>query len=116
MGHESDASRLCYLSPAQVEGPLPEGHLDVRDRDNRRIGRFGGVIVDPRARRLLYLVLDAPGVLRHRRYLIPIDPTRIDAEHRALRVGIHSDELAGCTNFDPSIFPNLPDLGDPATS
>jgi PRC-barrel domain len=103
-----EASRLCYLSPAQVEGPLPTGRLDVFDRDDRRIGEFAGVILDPEARRLRYLVLKVAGLFKHRRYLVPIDPTQIDAEHRSLRVGIERAALAACAIFDPGAFRIFP--------
>ena len=109
MNHEYQAtSRLCYLSPAQVKGPLPTGRLDVFDRDNQRIGEFAGVILDPEARRLRYLVLKVAGFFKHRRYLVPIDPTQVDVEHRSLRVGIRRAALAACTIFDPGAFLNLP--------
>ena len=100
---------LYYLSPAQVEGPLSGGGLDVRDRENRKMGKFAGMIFDPQACRLRYIVLDKPGLFRHKRLLVPIDPTQIDVEHRALRVGMDSAELAGCTNFDPRVFGDFAD-------
>ncbi len=109
MNHEYQAtSRLCYLRPAQVKGPLPTGRLDVFDRDDQRIGEFAGVILDPEARRLRYLVLKVAGLFKHRRYLVPIDPTQVDAEHRSLRVGIRRAALAACTIFDPGAFLDLP--------
>jgi hypothetical protein len=61
---------------------------------------FAGVILDPEARRLRYLLLMVAGLFKHRRYLVPIDPTQIDAEHRSLRVGIERAALAACTIFD----------------
>ena len=109
MNHEYQAtSRLCYLSPAQVKGPLPTGRLDVFDRDDQRIGEFAGVILDPEARLLRYLVLKVAGLFKHRRYLVPIDPTQVDVEHRSLRVGIRRAALAACTIFDPGAFLDLP--------
>ena len=109
MSHEHhQLSRLCYLSPAQVEGPLPTGRLDVFDRDDLRIGEFAGVILDPDARRLRYLVLKVAGLFKRRRYLVPIDPTQVDAERRSLRVGIKRAALAACTIFDPGAFRVFP--------
>jgi hypothetical protein len=95
---------LYYLSPAQVVGPLAGGRLEVHDRDDKKMGKFAGIILDPEACRLRYIVLDTPGFFRHRRLLVPADPTQVDVEHRALRVGIDSAELSGCTKFDPRVF------------
>jgi hypothetical protein len=33
----------------------------------------------------------------------------IVTEHRSLRVGIDSSELADCPNFDPHVFPDFSD-------
>src|SRR5262245_33869549 len=66
--------RWRFLSSAQIEVPISSNRLVVRDRQNKRIGSFDGVIIDPAADRVRYLVVDA-GWFRHERYLLPMDPT-----------------------------------------
>jgi hypothetical protein len=102
-------SRLRYVSPNHLEVPLPKGPLDVRDRQNRTIGHFDGVVFDPIERRVRYLVVDRRGLLSHQRYLVPIDPTQIDVEHRAFRVGLDREELSSFRDFDPRAFPDFSD-------
>jgi hypothetical protein len=102
-------SRLRYVSPSHLEVPLPKGRLDVRDQQNRRIGRFDGVVYDPVDRRVRYLVVDRPGRASHHRYLVPVDPTQVDAEHRAFRVGVDGEDLRRFRNFDPRAFPDFSD-------
>jgi PRC-barrel domain protein len=104
-----ERSTLRYLSPAHLEGPLPEGLVDVMDREDRRIGHFDGIVFDAAARRVRYVVVDASGLFKHRRYMVPIDPTQVDAEHRSLRVGMDSADLSHCKNFDPRAIPEFSD-------
>ena len=105
----SSPHRLCYLSPDHLEGPLPEGDVDVRDRDGQRIGRFNGIIFEPAKGRVRYLVVAAAGLFRQTRYLVPLDPTQIDVENHALRVGLEKSDLAQCPRFDPDTYPDFSD-------
>ena len=42
----ADTTRLYFLEPRQLEGPLVD-HLDVWTRGGRRVGTFDGVVIDP---------------------------------------------------------------------
>ena len=101
--------RWRYLSSAHIEVPVSSHRLDVRDRKNKRIGNFDGVIIDPAADRVRYLVVDAAGWFRHQRYLLPMDPTQMDVEQRALRVDLDSSQLDSCEKFDSRVFPDFSD-------
>jgi hypothetical protein len=94
-------SELCYIDALSLEGPLADfDHVDVRDRTDWKIGRLDGVIIDPAERRLRYLVVDNDRLAPHR-YLVPLDATQLDVEHRALYV--HAD-LTSCEEFDERRF------------
>ena len=109
-GSPSETARLCYLNAAQVEGPLANfDGVEVRNRDDRKIGRLDGIIIDPSERRVRYLVVDDSGFLRHHRYLLPLSPTRIDAARPALRVDVERADLRHCEEFDHNAFRSFSD-------
>jgi hypothetical protein len=83
--------------------------LEVRTRENERIGRLDGIIIDPEERRARYLVVDEDRFLRHHRYVLPLVATQIDAEQRALRVDVDKDDLTDADEFDASAFPPFSD-------
>src|SRR5438552_2427576 len=104
-----DRPDLCYLRADHLEGPMDSfAHLDVRTPDNRAVGRLDGIIIDRPARRMRYFVVDA-GDRAHHRYLLPLCPTRLDAEHHALRVDMKDADLERCAEFDPHEFTMLSD-------
>ena len=106
----SDTTRLCYLNADRVEGPLPDfGRLEVRGRQNHKLGRLDGIIIDPAERQVRYLVVDAPKLFGHRRYLLPLAPTQIDPDGRALRVDLDEDDLTHVERFDDRDFPSFSD-------
>jgi hypothetical protein len=106
----SKPARLCYLSADRVEGPIDTfDRLEVRTRENERIGRLDGIIIDPAERRARYLVVDEDRFLRHHRYLLPLVPAQIDAEQHALRVDVDKDDLTDADEFDADAFPVFSD-------
>jgi hypothetical protein len=106
----SDTTRLCYLDAARVEGPVTNfGGLEVRGRRNHKLGRLDGVIIDPAERQVRYLVVDATKLFRHQRYLLPLAPTQIDPDGRALRVDLDEHDLARVEKFDDRAFPSFSD-------
>jgi PRC-barrel domain protein len=108
--HTPHPARLCYLSADRVEGPLDTfDKLEVRGRENLRIGQLEGIIIDPAERRVRYLVVDEARFLRHHHYLLPLAPTQVDVEHHALRVDLDRDELDEVDEFDADTFPPFSD-------
>src|SRR5437867_490407 len=106
----SDATRLCYLNADRVEGPVTNlGGLEVRGRQNHKLGRLDGIIIAPAERQVRYLVVDATKLFRHQRYLLPLTPTQIDPDGRALHVDLDAHELAGVEKFDGRAFPSFSD-------
>jgi hypothetical protein len=97
--------RLCYLDAMHLEGPLPEfDGAEVRTSSDRKIGHLDGIVVDPAARRVRYLVVDTAKSPGRHRYLVPVDATRVDVKHRALCVEVDRTDLARCEEFDADAF------------
>jgi len=103
-------AQLRYLSATDVEGPLPtfEG-FEVRDRQDRRIGKLDGIIIDPSERRVRYLVVNERTFVRRHRVLLPLESARVDAERAALHVDLDTDDLDDLQEFDTRRFPTFSD-------
>jgi hypothetical protein len=110
MSSSSEKARLRYLNASQIEGPLASfDRLDVRTREDRTIGRFDGILIDPTERRVRYFVVDDDEPRRHHRYLIPLVPTRLDARRRALCVDVTTSDVEQCEDFEDASFPCFSD-------
>jgi len=108
MGNDEKApEHLCYLNTRRLEAPLFEP-LDVRTRSDLKLGTFDGVVVDPAARCVRYLVIDR-GRFFHERRLIPLMPTRIDSKHHALRLEVDNVDPAEWPIFDTRRYPPFSD-------
>jgi uncharacterized protein YrrD len=103
----NDARHLRYLEAARVAAP--DHGLDgfeVSTSAGEQLGRLDGFIVDPAARRLCSFVIRRPGLLRTRRYLVPLCPAQLDPEHHVLRVDPGESEPS---EFDPTAFERFSD-------
>jgi hypothetical protein len=110
MGNSSEHSRLRYLNASQIEGPVSSfDHLEVRNRDDRTIGRLDGILIDPSERCVRYFVIDDENSRRHHRYLIPLAPTRVDAQRRALCVDVPTSDVEQFEDFEDDSFPHFSD-------
>jgi hypothetical protein len=87
---------LRYLAAEHVHcagGAL--GGVEVRTADDESLGHVDGVLLDPAQRRVCYLVVHSPGLLRTRRYLLPVDAApHVEAETGILRVVAHANEVS----------------------
>jgi hypothetical protein len=110
MGHSSEQTRLRYLNATQIEGPVSSfDHLDVRNREDRTIGRLDGILIDPSERRVRFFVVDDEDSRRHHRYLIPLAPTRLDARRGALCVDVPTSDVEQFEDFEDDSFPHFSD-------
>jgi len=99
MPNEAADTGLCFLESRRLEAPL-EDPMDVWTTSGKRIGTLDGVVVDPRAQRARYLVVDRGRLLPDRR-LIPL-PAHLDVAHQALEVD--DIEPTECEKFHPAHF------------
>lgn len=83
----SAGSDLCYLAARNVEIPAGKlADLEVRTRDEEKLGDVDGVIIEPSARRVRYLVVKT-GRFRKGRYLLPVENLpQLDRSCHALRL------------------------------
>ena len=81
------ASDLCYLEARNVEIPAGKlADLEVRTCDEEKLGDVDGVIIEPSARRVRYLVVKS-GRFRKGRYLLPVEHlAQLDRARHALRL------------------------------
>ena len=103
------ASRLRYLDAEDVDDSVVNfDGLDVRGRDNEKLGDIDGFIVDVASGRVLYAVVDSSGWFTSRRFLLPIGHAPIvDRADRALRVDLPRKALEKYPTFDEDRFQQL---------
>jgi hypothetical protein len=79
---------LRYLDAQHVRWPMGTlAGLEVRTADDESLGELDGVLLDPAQRRLRFLVVQSPGLLRRRRYLLPVDAApHVEGKDMILRV------------------------------
>ncbi len=102
------ATRLRYIDPSHLDGPLLRP-LDVRARADTTIGTFDGVVVDPAERRVHYLVVDRGWRFKPNRRLIPLSVASVDGEHNVLRLAVDDVDADDWQEFDASTFPTFTD-------
>ena len=103
----AQSEHLCYLEPNRLEAPLEEP-LEVRSRDDQKLGTFEGVVVDPSERSVRYYVVNRGGLFPTRR-LMPVQPARIDLEHHALRLQFDDVDPSQWEKFDSRKYPPFSD-------
>ena len=105
------ASRLRYLDAGDVDDSVVDfDGLDVRGRDNEKLGDIDGFVVDVTSGRVLYAVIDSSGWFTTRRFLLPIGhATIVDRADAALRVDVPKAALQKYPRFDEDRFQELSD-------
>src|SRR6188474_1489564 len=97
------AQHLRYLETGRLDAPL-FNPLEILTRHGLKLGTFDGVVVDPTARCVRYVVVDR-GRIFHERRLIPFVPLRVDAEHHALYIEFDEIEPSQWQKFDARTYP-----------
>jgi len=88
-------SRLCFLEASCVKSPAGAlGGRHLHSQQGELLGTLDGVLIDPTERRVRFFVVETPGWLRKRKYLISADtPTKVETDGTTLRLDIESDAL-----------------------
>jgi len=96
---------LRFLNASRLEGPSGDlAGVPLESVEGEPLGTLAGVLIDPPARRVCYFVVEKPGWLRRRQFLISSDcPARIEPD--ALRLDIDPGELAALDEFDSRAVP-----------
>lgn len=102
MSHQRNGEQLCYLEASRVESPAGDmAGATVETQGEKTLGTLDGVLIDPAERRLRYFVVETPGWLRRRRYLLSADvPIRVESGGNLLRVDAHSSDVELSDEFD----------------
>lgn len=112
MGHKElePTADLRYLKADSVN--CPSGTLaDFRvvTADAEALGNVSGVLISPATRRCEYFVIVSPGLLKQRRFLLPVEAGAVLADDpKSLRLTARKDEL-DLQNFTPHSVPQFSD-------
>ena len=93
--------QLRYLQASRLDGAgVNLRDAAVRGPDGQPVGALVGVLVEPRARRLHYVVVDNGD---RRQYLVPLGAIQLEECRRALRI-VAAEKPAQWKEFDPTAF------------
>lgn len=106
---EPPAGRLRYV-PMDVlaQGRDDREPLPIRN-DDEDLGTLDGLVAEGELGAARYAVVDAGGLLRRRRYLLPLNVLRFDERARVLRVSIDKDVATRYPDFDRDEFQIMSD-------
>ena len=92
-------SRFRYIDRKQLDfSSLTTEALGVRHDADEELGTFDGLVISAGTTTPRYIVVDARGLFRGRRYLLPVGKVRYDEAARVLRVNL--------PETSPSAIPN----------
>ena len=104
---EEPVGRLRYV-PMDViaQGRKDHTPLPVRN-DDEDLGTLDGLVAEGDLGAARYAVIDAGGLLKHRRYLLPLSLLRFDEGARVLRVSLDKDVANRYPDFDRDEFQTM---------
>jgi hypothetical protein len=89
---QQNGLRLRYLQAERVDTPFGTlANLALVSPTDENLGNVGGVLIDPLEREVCYFVVESRRLLKTHRYLLPLNPVRIDAG--ALHTELESADL-----------------------
>jgi hypothetical protein len=92
-----------------AKGRGTEEPLAVRNDADDELGVLDGLLAENDLGAVRYAIVDAGGVLVHRRYLLPVMMLRFDEDESVLRVGIDKQVAERYPAFDSDEFEKLSD-------
>ena len=103
-------SRFRYIGRAQLDFTrLTTEALHVRNDAGEELGTFDGLVITAGTTTPRYIVVDARGLFRGRRYLLPVGKVRYDEAARVLRVNLPKDIAERYPEFDRGQFETMSD-------
>jgi len=107
---EPPVGRLHYVPMDVVaQGRTDYGPLAVRNTADEELGVLDGLVAEGELGAARYAVIDAGGLLTHRRFLLPLSLIRFDEGNRLLRVDIDKDVATRYPPFDRDEFQTMSD-------
>jgi ferritin-like metal-binding protein YciE len=105
---EPPRSRLRYVPMDVVaQGRTDYGPLPLRNTADEELGVLDGLVAEGDLGAARYAVIDAAGVLTHRRFLMPLSLIRFDEGDRVLRVDIDKNVASRYPVFDRDEFQTM---------
>src|SRR4051812_34114154 len=102
---EPPVGRLFYVPMDVVaQGRSDYRPLAVRNSADEELGVLDGLVVEGELGAARYAVVDAGGLLSHRRFLLPLSLIRFDDAERLLRIDIDKDVATRYPAFDHDEF------------
>ena len=104
------AENLRYLDAHSVRCPAGDlSRFRVCTEDEENLGNVNGVLISPSTRQVRYYVIQTPGLLMKRRYLLPVEAgATVEEDHMTLRIGARKDEL-DLQSYTPRSVQNFSD-------
>jgi hypothetical protein len=103
-------TQLRYIDAGNVNTPAGRlGHAPLVTPSNESLGSLDGLIIDPGARKVCYLVVKSPGLITSRHYVVPLTAGRLDRDRHAVELDVEDDDL---TQFDQVELDALPQFSD----
>jgi len=101
MSMKPEHEALRYLKAAQVGHPTGTlAGVEIRTKNDERLGSIGGILVEPAQRRARYFVVERSAILRRRRYLVSVDRlATLSAEDGTIYIDASEEVIEG---FDPA--------------
>jgi len=101
-------SHLRYFAASCVNTPMGNlNDMTLVSPTNGEVGKLDGMIIDPWERHVCFFVVESWRGYKTRRYLLPVTPTRIDSDRKALCVDIEPEDLRALDQLDPALFPQM---------
>jgi PRC-barrel domain len=105
MSQSTHATRLRYLDAQDVDDSIVDfDGLNVRGRDDQKLGDIDGFIVNADSGRVYYIVVDSGGWFTSQRFLLPVGHAVIDRDRAAIRVDFTQDALKRYPKFEEERF------------
>jgi ferritin-like metal-binding protein YciE len=104
---DAPVGRLSYV-PMDViaQGRKDQEPLPIRN-DDEDLGTLDGLVAEGELGAARYAVVDAGGLLKRRRYLLPLSLLRFDEKARVLRVSLDKDVANRYPDFDRDEFQTM---------
>ncbi len=114
---ESSGQRSNLAKLSELDVPLEESWQDIRDLDvydvaDEQIGSVADLYVDREARRPMYLVVSAGGLLGvgKKHFLVPVEEVSRDVGEERVTVTVPKDKVLNSPEFDLDVGVPAADL------
>jgi sporulation protein YlmC with PRC-barrel domain len=103
-------AHLRYLDAGGIANPDTDfEQMPIESESGERLGLLDGVVIEPAAGRIRYLVIEAGRWWRRQYRLVPLTLARLDRKRGSVRMDLDGRQLQDCPRFDPDALLTFPD-------